>query len=138
MRQLGLFEHQDLKEFTKWDSGCEISGEGGTLAKKNFGCGGRPDGMAAEEFRMRFFRMEWRRENFGCDMPDRMLAKENFRMRGTSRCNGGGGIQDEICPGGMATGGIPDAVCPDGMIVVMSSMKDRYGLYGYGGLGEWF
>ena len=81
MRQLGLFEHQDLKEFTKWDSGCEISREGGTLAKKNFGCGGRPDGMAAEEFRMRFFRMEWRRENFGCDMPDRMLAEENFRIR---------------------------------------------------------
>ena len=40
MRQLGLFEHQDLKEVTKWDSGCEISGEGGTSAKKNSGCGG--------------------------------------------------------------------------------------------------
>ena len=29
MRQLGLFEYQDLKEFTIWDSD-EISGEGGT------------------------------------------------------------------------------------------------------------
>ena len=47
MRQLGLFEHQDLKEFTKWDSGCEISGKGGMLAEKNSRCGGRPDGMAA-------------------------------------------------------------------------------------------
>ena len=54
MRQLGLFEHQDLKEFTKWDFGCEISGEGRTLAEKNFGCGGRPDGMAAGEFWMRY------------------------------------------------------------------------------------
>ena len=36
MRQLGLFEHQDLKEFTKWDSGCEISGEGGTSGGQNF------------------------------------------------------------------------------------------------------
>ena len=35
-------------------------------------------------------------------------------------------------------GGIPDAMCPDGINVVMSSMKDRYGLYGHGGLGEWF
>ena len=82
MRQFGLFEHQDLKEFTKWDSGCEISREGGTLAKKNFGCGGRPDGMAAggipdamcpdgmaaEEFRMRYVRVEWRQRNSGCDM----------------------------------------------------------------------
>ena len=49
MRQLGLFEHQDLKEFTKRDSECEISGEGGTSAEKNSGCGGRLDGMAAEE-----------------------------------------------------------------------------------------
>ena len=55
-----------------------------------------PDGMAAEEFRMRYVR------------------------------------------GGMAAGGIPNVICPDGMNVVMSSMKDRYGLYGYGGLGEWF
>ena len=87
-------------------------------------------------------------------------------MRGTSRWNGGGGIPDAICPGGMAAGGIPYAMCPDGMAaeefrmryvrggmaaggipnvicpdgmnVVMSSMKDRYGLYGYGDLGEWF
>ena len=55
-------------------------------------------------------RVEWRREE--------------FRMRWTSRWNGGGGI--------------PNAICPGGMNVVMSSMKDRYGLYGYGGLGEWF
>ena len=72
MRQLGLFEHQDLKEFTKWDFGCEISGEGRTLAEKNFRMQGRsdgmvaggipgamcPDGMAAEEFWMRYVRME--------------------------------------------------------------------------------
>ena len=48
------------------------------------------------------------------------------------------GIPNAICLGGMAVGGIPDAICPDEMNVVMSSMKDRYGLYGYGGLGEWF
>ena len=36
MRQLGLFGHQDLKEFTKWDSGCEISGKGGTSGGQNF------------------------------------------------------------------------------------------------------
>ena len=52
--------------------------------------------------------------------------------------NDGGGILDAICPGGMVAGGIPDAICSDGMNVVMSSMKVRYGLYGYGGLGEWF
>ena len=158
-----------------------MSGEGGTSAEKNSGCGGRPDGMVAggildaicpdgmtaEEFRMRYVRMEWRRENSGCDMPDRMLAEENFQMRdariecwrrrisGCGGCpggmgggrnsgcdvsewNGGGGIPDAICPGGMAAGGIPDAIYPDGMNVVMSSMKVRYGLYGHGGLGEWF
>ena len=37
MRQLGLFEYQDLKEFIKWDSGCEISGEGKTSARQNSG-----------------------------------------------------------------------------------------------------
>ena len=31
---------------------------------------------------------------------------------------------------------IPDAICPGGMNVVMSSMKDRHELYGYGGLSE--
>ena len=86
-------------------------------------------------------------------MPNRMLAEENFRMRDAriecwrrriSGCGGrpGGmaarGIPNAICLGGMAVGGIPDAICSDGMNVVMSSMKDRYGLYGYGGLGEWF
>ena len=72
-------------------------------------------------------------------MPNRMLAEENFRMRDAriecwrrriSECGGR--------PSGMVAGGIPDAICPDGMNVVMSSMKDRYELYGYGGLGEWF
>ena len=94
------------------------------LAEKNFQMQGRPDGMAAggipgamcpdgmaaEEFRMRYVWVEWRREEF----------------------------LDAICPGGMAAGGILDAICLDGMNVVMSSMKDRYGLYGYEGLGEWF
>ena len=37
MRQLGLFEYLDLKEFTKWDSGCEIFGEGGALVGQNSG-----------------------------------------------------------------------------------------------------
>ena len=148
MRQLGLFEHQDLKEFTKRDSECEISGEGGTSAEKNFGCEGGD------------VRMEWQREN------DRMLAEKNFRMQGRSDGMVAGGIPgamcpdgmvaeefrmryvrvewrrkefpDAICPSGMAAGGILDAICPDGMNVVMSSMKDRYGLYGYEGLGEWF
>ena len=55
-------------------------------------------------------RVEWRREE--------------FQMRWTSGWNDDGGISNAICPGGMN--------------VVMSSMKDRYGLYGYGGLGEWF
>ena len=54
-------------------------------------------------------RVEWRRRNSGCEM---------------SGWNGGRGI--------------PDAICPDGMNLAMSSMKDRYRLYGYGGLGEWF
>ena len=31
---------------------------------------------------------------------------------------------------------IPDAICSGGMNMVMSSMKDRHGLYGYGGLSE--
>ena len=31
---------------------------------------------------------------------------------------------------------IPDAICPGRMNMVMSSMKDRHGLYGYGGLSE--
>ena len=95
--------------------------------------------------------MEWQRRNSECDVLDRMLVEKNFRMRGTSgwnggernsECNvsgwnGGGGILDAICPGGMAAGGIPDVICPDGMNVIMSSMKDGYGLYGYGGLGKW-
>ena len=60
MRQLGLFEHQDLKEFTKWDSRCEISGEGGTSAEKNSGCGGDVwMKWRREEFQMRYVRMEW-------------------------------------------------------------------------------
>ena len=56
------------------DSGCETSGEDGTSAEKNSRCGGGgrsdgmaaggipdaicPDGMVAEEFRMRYVRME--------------------------------------------------------------------------------
>ena len=38
----------------------------------------------------------------------------------------------------MATGISGCDVRPGRMNVVMGSMKDRYGLYGYGGLGEWF
>ena len=38
----------------------------------------------------------------------------------------------------MATGISRCDVRPGRMNVVMGSMKDRYGLYGYGGLGEWF
>ena len=52
MRQLGLFEYQDLKEFTKWDSGCEISGECGASAGQNFGCEISGWNVGGEEFRM--------------------------------------------------------------------------------------
>ena len=76
MRQLGLFEHQNLKEVTKWDSRCEISGEGRTLAEKNFGCGGTSGWNGGGR-------------NSGCDM---------------SRWNGGGGIPDAICQDGMTAG----------------------------------
>ena len=97
MRQLGLFEYQDLKEFTKWDFGCEISGEGGTLAKKNSGCRGRPDvmaatgipdaicpdGMEAGEFQMRYVWMEMvAQEDFGCETPD-----WKWRRRRNSGCD---------------------------------------------------
>ena len=105
MRQLGLFEHQDLKEFTKWDSGCEISGEDGTSAEKNSGCRGTSG-------------WNGRGRNSGCDMsgcnggggisdaicPDGMLAEENFRMWETSGWNGGG--RNSRCDGrpcGMTT-----------------------------------
>ena len=48
MRRLGLYEYRDLKEFTKWDSGCEISGEGRTSAGRIPGVR-HPDGMVTEK-----------------------------------------------------------------------------------------
>ena len=68
--------------------------------------------------------MEWQRRNSECDVLDRMLVEKNFRMRGTSGWNGGGERNS--------------GYDMSGWNVVMSSMKVRYGLYGYGGLGEWF
>ena len=70
MRQLGLFEYQDLKEFTKWDSGCEIFGEGGALVGQNSGYEIFRWNVDEEEFWMRDTRMECRRDghNSGCDM----------------------------------------------------------------------
>ena len=90
MRQLGLFEHQDLKELQNGIPDVRYSGK--------------------VERRRRIIqdagdvRMEWRRRNFGCDMPDRMLAEENFRMWETSGWNGGG--RNSRCDGrpcGMTT-----------------------------------
>ena len=66
MRQLGLFEHHDLKEFTKWDSGCEMSGEGGTLADR-IPDARHPDGMAADK-------------DSGCETPGRNGGREGFRV----------------------------------------------------------
>ena len=82
MRQLGPFKYLDLKEFTKWDSGCETSGEGRASARQNFGCD-----MSG-----------W---NGGGRFPD----------AGTSGCNGGEGISDAGggTPGCNGGGGIPDA-----------------------------
>ena len=60
----------------------------------------------------------------GCEMSGWNVGREEFRMQDVRmECR---------------RGGISDAMCPDGINVVMSSMKDRYGLYGHGGLGEWF
>ena len=38
------------------------------------------------------------------------------------------------------SGGISDPTCRKGVVCVSKGgrMKNRYGLYGYGGLGEWF
>ena len=82
MGQLGLFEHQDLKGFAKWDSGCEIPGEGGT---------------STGEFRM-LGTAGWNGggRNFGCEGRPDVMATGEFRTRGTSGCNGGG-----VIPGAM-------------------------------------
>ena len=55
-------------------------------------------------------------------------------------CNGGGGRLRNVMGvrRKMAAGISGCDVRPGRMNVVMGSMKDRYGLYGYGGLGEWF
>ena len=121
---------------------------------KKSGCGGRPDGMAtggildaicsdgmaAEEFWMRYVRMEcWWRRISGCRGTSRWNGDgRNFRIRGMFGWNGGGRNSRCNVSGWNGGGGIPDAICPGGMNVVRSSMKDRYGLHGYGGLGEWF
>ena len=68
MRQLGLFEYQDLKEFTKWDSGCEISEEEGTSTGQNSGCEISGEGGASAGW------------NSGCDMSEWNVGGEEFRM----------------------------------------------------------
>ena len=99
-----------------------------------------------EACQVRCVQMEWRRGNSECDMPYRMLADENFRMRDARiecwqrRIFECGDVRVEWwreefrcdVSGWSSGGGILDAICPGGMNVVMSSMKDRYGLYGYG------
>ena len=66
MRRLGLYEYRDLKEFTKWDSGCEISGEGRTSAGRIPGVR-HPGGMSAEE-------------DSGCETSGWNVGGEGFRV----------------------------------------------------------
>ena len=118
MRQLGLFEHQDLKEFTKWDFGCGTSGEGKTSARQNSGCD--------------MFGWNGGRGISGCEIPGEGGTSRGRipDAGGTSGWNGGeGGFPDMICPGGKLAegisgcdmsrwnggGGFPDAICPGGM-----------------------
>ena len=103
----------------------------------------RPDGMAAGGIS-------------GCGGRPGGMAEGGIPDVGASRWNvsgGAGGIPGAMCPDGMAAGEfwmqyasgwsvsggeIPDAMRPDGINMVVSSMKNGYGLYGDGGLGEWF
>ena len=78
------------------------------------------------EFRVRDVRVEC----WGGGIPDAICVRVECWRRRNSECDG--------CPGGMAAGGILDAMRPDGINMVVSSMKNGYGLYGHGGLGEWF
>ena len=104
------------------NSGCGTSGEGGTSGDRIPGVR-HSDEMAAEK---NSGTPEWNGggedsgsetpgqngggEDFGCETPGWNGGGEDFRVRDIRRRQN----------------------------VVMSSMKDRYGLHGYGGLGEWF